>query len=231
MRRGPAAATAAVAALLLVGTSAEAALIEPVSVTATAPKTVSAGSQFALSVAVEAEAGALDIAAAPLTLGVKLAPECGGSLVGTPGSAVLERTLPGPTAGAAYAQTVTAQVTAPAVGTDVVCAFLQDSQERQFATDTEAEVNVVPGSGTSGATAGGATTGAGCAAATGRLKAAKRGLRRLDKRIQKVKRKLRRAHGRHHEELARKLHKLKAHRRKVLKRRRAAARTVATVCS
>ena len=41
--------------------------------------------------------GALDIAAAPLTLGVKLAPECGGSWSDA-GPSVLEKTLPNPTA-------------------------------------------------------------------------------------------------------------------------------------
>ena len=216
------------AALLLVGATAGAALLEPVTVTATAPGAVEAGKPFKLEVAVEAEAGALDIAAAPLTLGVKLAPECGGSLAGTAGAPVLLKTLPNPTAGAAYSQTVTGQVTASAAGTDLVCAFLQDSQERQFATDTGAEVNVLAAGGGGGG-AGGTTKH--CTTATKELKAAKRNLKRLDHRIAKSKRKLRHTHGAHRKAIARKLHKLESHKKKVQKRRKAAAKQATKVCS
>jgi hypothetical protein len=208
---------------------AAAALNEPVAISASAPESVEAGKPFQLEVAVEAEAGALDIAAAPLTLGVKLAPECGGSFVGTPGLAVLQKTLPNPVAGAAYTQTVSGQVTASATGTDVVCAFLQDTQERQFATDTGAEVNVVA-AGASGAGGGGGTTKS-CATVTKQLKAAKRNLKRLDHRIAKVKRRLHHTRGVHRRALARKLHKLESHKKKVQKRRKAAAKQVTKVCS
>ena len=208
--------------LLAPGGTAAAALLEPVSVTATAPETVTAGSPFRLEIAVEAEAGALDIAAAPLTLGVKLAPECGGSLAGTAGPAVLEKTLPNPVAGTPYAQTVTGQVTATGTGTEVVCAFLQDAQERQFATDTQEEVAVTPA---------GATDAHQCTAATMQSKVAKRKLTRLEGRIKKVKGKVRHAKGAHRRALVRKLHKLRAHERKAKKRRKAGAHQVAAVCS
>ena len=64
-------------ALLVLGLAgaAAAALNEPVTVSATAPESVEAGKPFQLEVAVEAEAGALEITAAPLRLGVKLAPD------------------------------------------------------------------------------------------------------------------------------------------------------------
>jgi hypothetical protein len=220
------------AALLVLGLAgvATAALNEPVAISASAPESVEAGKPFQLEVAVEAEAGALDIAAAPLTLGVKLAPECGGSFVGTPGSPVMQKTLPNPTAGAAYSQTVTGQVTASATGTDVVCAFLQDSQERQFATDTGAEVSV---SAAGGGGAGGAGSGAAtkrCATETKELKAAKRNLKRLEHRIAKLKRKLRHTRGAHRKALTRKLHKLESHKKKAQKRRKAAAKQVTKVC-
>jgi hypothetical protein len=217
----------ALLALGLVGSSA-AALNEPVSISASAPEATEAGKPFTVEVAIEAEAGALDIAAAPLTLGVKLAPECGGSFVGTPGPVALQRTLPGPTAGAAYAQTVTGQITASAAGTDVVCAYLQDAQERQFATDTGAEVKVTSVGGSIGAGQGSAGK---CAKVTKQLKAAKRNLKRLNHRIAKVKRNLRHTHGAHRKALARKLHQLTAHRKKARKRDKAVSREVRTVCS
>lgn len=223
MRRALVAALAGASVLLVMGVAAApggATPLEPVTVTANAPETVEAGKQFNLEVAVEAEAGALDIAALPLTLGVKLAPECGGSLAGTPGSPVLEKVLPNPQAGAAYSQTVTGTVAAPAVARDVVCAFLQDTQERQFGTDTEAEVNAVP--------AGALHQ---CTTAEARRKAARRSLKRLNRRIRRTKRKLHHAHGAHRTALQRKLRKLRAHRRKVRKRERAATRQVTTVCS
>ena len=170
--------------------------------------------------AVEAEADALDIAAVPLTLGVKLAPECGGSLAGTEGAAVLQKTLPNPAAGAAYSQIVSGQVTPSGNGAEVVCAFLQDAQERQFATDTEAEVNVVP--------AGSARA---CTAATKKVKATKRNLKRLEHRIKKVKKKIRTAHGAHRKALAHKLHELKVHKRKAQKRHKLAVKSSKAACS
>jgi hypothetical protein len=229
LRRRAAALACGLAALLVLvlAGGASAALIEPVAISASAPESVEAGKQFGLEVAIEAEAGALDIAAAPLTLGVKLAPECGGSFIGTPGPAVLQKTLPNPTAGAAYSQTVSAQVSTPTAGTEVVCAFLQDSQERQFATDTGAEVNVTA----AGAGAGGGSVAGKCGKVTKELKGAKRSLKRLNHRIAKVKRGLRHAHGAHRKALAKKLHKLRVHKKKVAKRRKAAAKEVATVCS
>jgi hypothetical protein len=219
LTRASAALVGGLLALLTLGGTAGAALLEPVTVTATAPETAVAGTPFKLEVAVEAEAGTLGIAALPLRLRVKLAPECGGSFAGTPGSAALEQTLPNPGAGA-YQQTVTGKVTAAATGTDVVCTFLEDTQERQFATDTEEEVTIVP-----------AATARQCTAATKRLTVAKRKLKRLEHRIHKVKRKIHKAKGAHRKALVRKLHKLQAHKRKAAKRRKVAARLVAGVCT
>ncbi len=206
-------------ALLALGGTAGAALLEPVTVTAMAPETAVAGTPFKLEVAVEAEAGTLAIAAQPLRVRVKLAPECGGSFIGTPGPTALEQTLPAPGA-SAYAQTVTGKVTAASAGTDVVCAFLEDAQERQFATDTEEEVTVVS-----------AAAARQCTAATQRLTEAKRKLKRLEHRIHKLKRKVRHAHGAHRKALVRKLDKLRAHKRKAAHRRKVAARKVARECS
>lgn len=211
----------ACAVLLAVAATAGAALLEPVTITATAPEPqVVAGAPFKLEIAVEAEAGTLAIAAQPLRARVKLAPECGGSFAGTAGPAAFEATLPAPGAGA-YKQLISGKATAAAPGTEVVCAFLEDATERQFATDTEEEITVL---------AAGATTRQ-CTAATKQLTVAKKKLKRLEHRIKKVKKQVKKAHGAHRKALARKLHKLQGHKRKATKRRKAASRTVAGACA
>jgi hypothetical protein len=221
LRRGAAVVLAtACVAFLLVAATAGAALLEPVTITATAPEPqIVAGTPFKLEVAVEAEAGALAIAAQPLRVRVKLAPECGGSFAGTAGPAVLEQTLPAPGAGP-YKQLINGKATAASAGTDVVCAFLEDAQERQFATDTEEEVTVL---------AAGAVKQ--CTTVTKQLQKAKKNLKRLEHRIAKVKKQVKKAHGAHRKALVRKLHKLRAHERKAKRRRQAAARKVAGVCA
>jgi hypothetical protein len=222
LRRGAAVVLGGLAALLVLVTGAGAALIEPVTITATAPEPqLVAGTPFKLEVAVEAEPGTLDIAAQPLRVRVKLAPECGGSFIGTPGPAAFEGGLPAPAAGAAYKQLVTGKVTAASPGPEVVCAFLEDATERQFATDTEEEVTVL---------AAGAVRKL-CTAATRQLTRAKKKLKRLEHRIKKVKKQVKKEQGAHRKALVRKLHKLQAHKRKAAKRRKAAARTVAGVCA
>jgi hypothetical protein len=208
------------AALLVIGGTAGAALLEPVTIQANPPETAVAGTPFRLEVAVEAEPGQLAIAAQPLRVRVKLVSgECGGSFAGTAGPTALEGVLPAP-GGGTYKQTVSGNVTLSAPGTDVVCAFLEDAQERQFATDTEAEITVVS-----------ASSARRCAAATKQLTVSKRKLKRLEHRIKKVKRKLHKARGKHRKALARKLHKLEVHNRKAAKRRKVAERKVAGVCS
>lgn len=222
MRRGAAVVLGiACAALLLVAVGAGAALLEPVTITATAPEPlIAAGTPFKLEVAVEAEAGTLDIAARPLRVRVKLAPECGGSFIGTAGPAAFEATLAGPPPGAALKQTLVGKVTAASAGPEVVCAFLEDATERQFATDTEEVVTVL---------APGALKP--CTVATKQLTTAKKKLKRLEHRIAKVKKQVKKAHGGHRKALVRKLHKLQTHKRKAMKRRRAAARKVAGACA
>ncbi len=220
-RRAAAVVLGALAAFLVVAATAGAALLEPVTITATAPEPqIVAGAPFKLEVAVEAEAGTLAIAAQPLRVRVKLAPECGGSFAGTAGPAAFEQQLPAPGSGP-YKQLVSGKVTAGAPGTAVVCAFLEDATERQFATDTEEEITV--------AAAGTATKQ--CTVATQELTAAKKKLKRLEHRIKKLQKQVKKAHGTHRKVLARKLHKLQAHKRKATKRRQAAVRKVAGVCA
>jgi hypothetical protein len=178
LRRAAALLLAALAAALLGAQPAAAELAEPVSVTATAPSAVQRGVAFPLTVDVEAEPGALDVAAQPLRLRVRFAPECGGSFAGTEGPTALDRVLPAPSAGAAYAKTVSAKTKIGLLGPETVCAFLEDGNERQFATDTEETLTVVPP----------------CRAAKRRLARLKRQLRHAPKRKRHhLKKRLRKA--------------------------------------
>jgi hypothetical protein len=144
LKRGAVLLLAVLAAALAGAQPAAAALDEPVSVTAQTPEAVAARAAFPLEVDVAAEAGALDIAAQPLRLRVRFAPECGGSFAGTEGPTAIDRALPTPTPGAPYAQSVSVKAKIGAVGPETVCAFLEDGDERQFATDTEETLTVVP---------------------------------------------------------------------------------------
>lgn len=204
---------AAVAALVAAGPAA-AALEEPVSVTATAPATVAAGTPFGLEVTVAAEPGALDIAAQPLLLRVRAAPECGGSFAGTEGPTLLDRTLPAPSPGARYEQHVSATAKLGETGLETVCAFVEDSQERQFATDTEEELTVVPGCGVSGR----------------RLAAINRKLRGSAHQLRRVKQKLRHADGARRRALLRREHELRRRLHALRKSKRKQARAVEVAC-
>jgi hypothetical protein len=115
---------------------------EPVELSVAAPAVVAAKRPFKVTVGVQADPGALDIAAQPLRLRVALEPECGGSFAGTVGPRAFDRQIPAPAAGGAYAFTGRGRVRVRSFGPETVCAFLEDAQERQFATSTEAIVRV-----------------------------------------------------------------------------------------
>jgi hypothetical protein len=134
-------ALAAGAALLLAAPAS--AQVEPVELSVEANPSLLASKQlFTVRVGVAAEAGALDIAAQPLRLRVKLEPECGGSFAGTEGPTVIDQQLPAPQSGAAYSTALSARARVAAFGPQTVCAFLEDAQERQLATSTEEAVVV-----------------------------------------------------------------------------------------
>jgi hypothetical protein len=211
-------------AALGVGEAAAAPFEEPVSVTATAPPSVGAGVPFPLQVEVAAEAGALDIAAAPLRLRVKFEPECGGSFAGTEGPVAIDRVLPAPAPGTAYSQTINASITLAPLGPETVCAFLEDAQERQFATDGEEELTVVPG----------------CTTATQTLAKLKRSLKKLDRRIHELRQRIRHAgsakgantaaRAKKHRAEVRHLKKLRKRRHRLAHRKRAAKHLVTISC-
>jgi hypothetical protein len=206
---------AALAAALLGAQPAAAALNEPVSVTAQAPEAVAAGSAFPLRVDVAAEAGALDVAAQPLRLRVRFAPECGGSFAGTEGPTAIDRALPAPTPGAAYAQSVSVKAKIGAPGPETVCAFLEDGSERQFATDTEEALTVTPP----------------CPAAKRKAGQLKRRLARVDRRLRKLRRAKHEANSAHQrQQIAKKIHKLRRQRHRLVKQLRRAFREAQIAC-
>jgi hypothetical protein len=140
--RGPLALVAAIAGAALLPAVA-AAQEEPVELTVSAPQVVAANKPVKIRVTVTADPGALDIAAQPLRLRVALEPECGGSFAGTSGPRVIDREIPAPAAGASYSFVGRAHPKAHRpFGPETVCAFVEDSQERQFATSTETVVDV-----------------------------------------------------------------------------------------
>jgi hypothetical protein len=140
--RRAAASFAALAVAALALPALAAAQDEPVELSVTAPPVVAAHAPIKVSVRVSAEPGALDIAAMPLRLRVALAPECGGSYAGTTGSIALYDDIPAPASGSPYAFTARGHTKVADYGRETVCAFLEDTEERQFATSTEATVDV-----------------------------------------------------------------------------------------
>lgn len=189
-------------------------LAEPVSITAAAPTEVVAGRAFPLSVDVKAEAGALDIAAQPLRLRVRFAPECGGSFAGTEGPTAVDRVLPAPSAGAPYEASVSVKTKIGSAGPETACAFLEDSQERQFATDTEEELAVVPR----------------CPVARREVGRVKRKLTAVLHRLQALRRRQRHLHGAKRRKVAKQIRALHEKRRRLIKQQRRAFREAQLAC-
>ena len=216
MRRAlrPALLAAGLLAALVLAPGAAADFGEPVSVTATAPAAVVANVGFPLRVAVAAEPGALDIAAQPLRLRVRMQPECGGSFAGTEGPTVIDRVLPAPAAGAAYASNVSVDVKLRELGPETVCAFLEDADERQFATDTEATLVVGPG----------------CAAAKRNLSRLRKRLRKANRHLVKLRKRRRGAPARSRAAIARKVHRLQKKKRALKRKLRQAKRQARLAC-
>jgi hypothetical protein len=201
--------------VLLPGAEASAAqLDEPVALTVSAPTTVALNSRFTVRVGVEADAGALDIAAQPLRLRVRLEPECGGSFAGTDGPTAIDSVLPAPAPGAPYSATATGSIRLSSLGTETVCAFLEDAQERQFATDTESTLVVGPA----------------CASAARKIARLQRRSAKLRRRAAHLRRARRHAHGRRRQSLTRRLHVLHRRRRALAARVRRAKRREMVAC-
>jgi hypothetical protein len=167
------AAAALTAATLALATPASADDVDPVRLTVTAPPAARIGAPIAVSVAVSADAGALDPRAGTLRVGVRLAPICGGAFATTSGGATaIDAPLaPQPAAGAAYSATARGSAPVGQAADVHVCTYLVDDEGRQWATDTDGvvEVNATgtpSGGGGGGSGSGGAGAGAGACRAT-----------------------------------------------------------------
>jgi phage FluMu protein gp41 len=204
----------ALAGLALLAAEPVTAALEPVIVTVTAPPVVASKARFAVAVAVTADPGALAIAHQPLRLRVKLAPECGGSYAGTDGPVLIDRALPAPALGSAYETEQGAAVSLAAFGTETVCAFVEDAEERQFATSTEGTV----------------TVSRACTVASRDLSRLQRRARHLRQRLAKLRRGGRHAQGKRRVTLKRKVRKLKRKRHRVSVQLRRAQRAGAGAC-
>jgi hypothetical protein len=137
-------AAALVVAAALVLSAAAVARVggEPVRLTIHSPNSVRVHDRFGVAVQVAASPGALDIAAKPLRVRVRLARECGATFGTTPGPTVIDQRVPPPQAGARYRAAVKGKVRIGRPGRQTVCAFLVDSEKRQFATSVDKVVRV-----------------------------------------------------------------------------------------
>jgi hypothetical protein len=116
----------------------------PVHLGITIANTARLNKPLRVTVAISADSGALDTATGPLSIGVKLSPECGGSYATTTGTVLLNRRLsPQPATGKAYAATATGSGIPRSYGVMTVCTYLTEPGDaRQFATSQAFGVDV-----------------------------------------------------------------------------------------
>ena len=142
-RLGPAAALATVLAALVPAALAGADSFTPVRLTITVPPVARLHAPLAVTVAVSADAGVLDDRSGPLRVRVKLAHECGGTYQYTTGPVLLDKQLsPQPATGRPYSATARGAGKPDAYGTQTVCAWLDDSQGRTWASDQTTQLDV-----------------------------------------------------------------------------------------
>ena len=115
---------------------------DPIRLAIHTPASVEAHHPFGVAVKVAAGRGTLDIAAKPLRMRVRLAPECGATFGTSPGPTVIDHRLPPPQAGAPYRAAVKGRARIGRPGRRAVCAFLVDADQRQFATSVDTLVRV-----------------------------------------------------------------------------------------
>jgi hypothetical protein len=136
----------AVATLVLVGagSSATADSFTPVRLNISVASVARAHAPLRITVAVSADAGALDTRSGPLRVRVKLARECGGTYQYTAGPVLLDKRLsPQPTTARAYSATARGRGSPTTYGELTVCTWLEEEGDnRDWATDQSLQVNV-----------------------------------------------------------------------------------------
>lgn len=132
-----------VAALALPSAVAAADSFTPITVSLSFTPAARLHAKFRVTARINADAGVLDIASAPVRIGVKLAGECGGDYEHTSGPAVLNKHLsPQPATGRAYSATISGWGRPTAYGVQTLCMYIEDSVGRVYANDESDDVNV-----------------------------------------------------------------------------------------
>jgi hypothetical protein len=115
----------------------------PVRLTITVAPTARLDASLPITVAVSADAGALDDRTGPLRIRVKLAGECGGTYDYTQGAVLLDQQLnPQPATGHTYSAVAQGSGRPAAYGVQTVCVWLNDSEDRTWANDQSLQVDV-----------------------------------------------------------------------------------------
>lgn len=117
--------------------------IDPVRVTVSAPAKVYVGSKATIRVTVDADKGAFAGSSAPIRVRARLARNCGSSYEGTTGRTVVDAALnPQPSSGSTLHAVATGKPKLTKRGTNSLCVFVTDAEERQFAEDTDSTITV-----------------------------------------------------------------------------------------
>lgn len=134
--------TGLVAALALATSAAPAAgQAEIVRLTVAIAPVTAAGAPIPVSVAVDADRGALSSRAGHLRLRVRYAAECAGTFAGTPGPVAIDARIPDPgAANATYHARLDGSAAVAALGSYSVCAYLEEEGTgRLFAQDSDSQ--------------------------------------------------------------------------------------------
>ena len=148
MSRAPRAAALAAALGAALAASLPAALagadsFTPVQLGITVAQIARLGQSLPVTVRVSADPGALDNHSGPIRIQVKLAPECGATYQYTPGPVLLDAQLsPQPATGHAYSASAHGSGKPGAYGVQTVCAWLNDGQDRTWASEQSIQVDV-----------------------------------------------------------------------------------------
>jgi hypothetical protein len=185
-------AVALAATLLAASATPAAGQAEIVRLSITIAPIVAAGAAIPVTVAVDADRGALSARTDHLRLRVRYAAECAGTFAGTPGPVAIDTQIPDPgTANTTYHATLNGSAAVASLGAYSVCAFLEEEgTARLFAQDADTQFQATAGCTTASRTD--ARNAAALRTAQGQLAHAKRSrraaLRRRIKRLAALQR-------------------------------------------
>jgi hypothetical protein len=140
-------AIALAATLLAAAATPAAGQGEIVRLSITVAPVVAAGPPIPVTVAVDADRGALSSRTDHLRLRVRYAAECAGTFAGTPGPVAIDTQIPDPgTANTTYHAALTGSAAVASLGAHSVCAFLEEEGTgRLFAQDSDTQFQATAG--------------------------------------------------------------------------------------